>query len=91
MGLVQKAVHLSVFHRSLALVCLGTIFSLVITCANAQTSQVGTVAGQVTDESKAAVPGATVKLTDTSTNAHSETTSNSEGRYVFSSVSPGDL
>jgi hypothetical protein len=89
MRLVQKAVHLSVFHRSLALVCLGTIFSLIATCARAQTSQVGTVSGQVTDESKAAVPGAAVTLTDTSTNAHLETSSNNDGRYVFSSVSPG--
>ncbi len=89
MGLVQKAVHLFVFRGSLALVCLGTIFSLVTTCASAQTSQVGTVAGQVTDESKAAVPGAAIKMTDTSTNASLTTTSNSEGRYVFGSVSPG--
>ncbi len=89
MGLIQKAVHLSIFRRSLALVCLGTIFSLVTTCAMAQTSQVGTVSGQATDESKAAVPGAVVTLTDTSTNAHLETTSNNDGRYVFSSVSPG--
>ena len=89
MGLIQKAVHLSIFRRSLALVCLGTIFSLVTTCATAQTSQVGTVSGQATDESKAAVPGAVVTLTDTSTNAHLETTSNNDGRYVFSSVPPG--
>ncbi len=49
----------------------------------------GTVSGQVTDEQKAAVPGAAVKLTEVSTNAAFETTSNIDGRYVFSSVTPG--
>jgi Carboxypeptidase regulatory-like domain len=90
MRLGQKAVHLSVFCKFLAVfVCLGTISSLVTTCVRAQTSQVGTVAGLVTDESNAAVPGAAIKMTDPATNATLTTTSNSDGRYVFSSVSPG--
>jgi hypothetical protein len=70
-------------------ICLGVVLSLSVTSAWAQTSQVGTVSGVVTDEQKAAVPGAAVKLTDVSTNAHFETTSNNDGRYVFSSVTPG--
>ena len=70
-------------------VCLGTIFNLSTKPAWAQTSQVGTVSGQVTDEQKAAVPGAAVKLTEVSTNAAFKTTSNIDGRYVFSSVTPG--
>src|SRR5271169_6268359 len=68
--------------------CLG----ILLVCASgawAQTSTVGTVAGVITDESKAAVPGAEVKVTDTSTNISQTTISNSDGRYVFSSLSPG--
>ena len=41
------------------------------------------------DESNAAIPGADVKLTDTSTNTLQSTISNSDGRFVFSSVPPG--
>src|SRR6202162_5610697 len=78
----------SLRFRALA-VCLGAVLSPIGTSAWAQTSQVGTVSGQVTDEQKAAVPGAAVRLTDVSTNAHIETTSNNDGRYVFSSVTPG--
>ncbi|HTS27884.1 MAG TPA: carboxypeptidase-like regulatory domain-containing protein [Bryobacteraceae bacterium] len=55
----------------------------------AQSSTAGTVAGQVTDESNAAVPGAAVKLTDTSTGAVQTTLSNEAGRYVFPQVNPG--
>src|SRR5579883_773082 len=55
----------------------------------AQTSSVGTVSGQVTDESGAAVPGAEIKLVDLSTSSAQTTTSNETGRYTFSSVPPG--
>jgi Carboxypeptidase regulatory-like domain len=90
MRLVQKAVLQAVVYRFLAIaVCLVTALSLTIKGSWAQTSQVGTVSGQVTDESKAAVPGAAVTLTDVATSAHLETTSNNDGRYVFSSVTPG--
>jgi hypothetical protein len=70
-------------------VCLGIVLSLGVTSAWAQTSQVGSVSGQVTDEQKAAVPGAAVKLTESATNDHYETTTNIDGRYVFASVTPG--
>src|ERR1700722_17670217 len=80
----------AVSYRFLAFaICLGIVLSLSATSAWAQTSQVGTVSGQVTDEQKADVPGAAVKLTDVSTTAHIETTTNNDGRYVFSSVTPG--
>jgi hypothetical protein len=69
---------------------LGIVLSLSGTSAWAQTSQVGTVSGQVTDEQKAAVPGTSVKLKEISTNAAFETTTNNDGRYVFSSVPPGN-
>src|SRR5579884_841820 len=55
----------------------------------AQTSSVGTVSGQVTDESGAAVPGAEIKLVDLSTSSAQTTLSNETGRYSFASVPPG--
>lgn len=71
-----------------AFLCLG-ILLLGASSAWGQTSTVGTVAGLVTDEQNAVIPGATVKLADTSTNAVMNSTTNSDGRYVFSSVQPG--
>jgi hypothetical protein len=68
---------------------LGVFLLLCASGAWAQTSTVGTVIGQVFDEQHAAVPGAAVKLVDITTNSAQNTVSNSDGRYVFSSVTPG--
>jgi hypothetical protein len=54
-----------------------------------QSTSSGTVAGSVTDQSNAVVPGATVTLTDTSTNISRNTATNKEGRYIFVDVTPG--
>src|ERR1700679_1551365 len=89
MKLSQRLIRFAVSNRFLVFaVCLGIVLSLSATSSWAQTSQVGTVSGVVTDESKAAVPGAAVKLVDNSTNTVFETTTNADGRYVFSSVTP---
>src|SRR5580704_6482082 len=86
----HRLYRFAVSYRSLAAVaCLGIVLSLNATSAWAQTSQVGTIVGQVTDESKAAVPGAIISLREPTTSAHQETTTNSDGRYTFSSVTPG--
>ena len=69
-----------------------SIFALVIgisSPANAQTSIAGTVTGQVTDASGAAVPGASIKLVDTATGAAFASISNDVGRYDFPTVPPG--
>src|ERR1017187_2393993 len=71
-----------------AFLCLG-ILLLSASSAWSQTSTAGTVAGLVTDEQNAAIPGAVVKLTDTSTNAVQGTMTNNDGRYVFTPVAPG--
>ena len=85
----QRLTRFAVSVRFPALAaCLGIVLSLSATSAWAQTSQVGSVSGQVTDEQKAAVPGAAVKLTELSTNAHYETATNAD-LYAFSSVTPG--
>ena len=49
----------------------------------------GTVTGRVTDASGAVVAGATVSLTDTSTNITVTATTNTAGLYLFDSVAPG--
>jgi hypothetical protein len=68
---------------------LGVLFLLACGSAWAQTSSVGTVSGQVTDEQGAVIPGAEVKLTDTGTGATQTTVSNDAGRFTFASVPPG--
>ncbi len=69
-------------------ICLG-ILALGLTPAWSQTSNAGTVAGQVVDEQNAAVPGTEVKVIDTGTNAALTTITNDAGRYIFSNVPPG--
>jgi len=90
MTLSQRLTNVAVWHRCLGFpLCLGIALSLTAASAWAQSSQVGTVAGQVTDAQNAAVPGAAIRITDPTTNTAFETTSNNDGRYVFSSVTPG--
>lgn len=72
------------------LVCVAivaTIFGLfgTITWGQATTSLRGTV----TDPAGAAVPNASVTLTNTATNVPRSTTSNATGAYTFASVLPG--
>ncbi|SPF46863.1 Cna B domain protein [Candidatus Sulfopaludibacter sp. SbA4] len=69
---------------------LAGILSVSGAVAWGQSSTAGTVAGQVTDETNAAVPGTHVKITDTATNAVETTTTNDAGRYIFSQVPPGN-
>ncbi len=56
----------------------------------AQTGGTGIVVGTVIDPSGAAVPGATVTLTDTATNAARTAITNEAGRYNFPNVPPGN-
>jgi Carboxypeptidase regulatory-like domain len=55
----------------------------------AQTAGTGVVVGTVTDPSGAAIVGATVTLTDTSTNTVRSAATNEAGRYNFPNVPPG--
>ena len=70
-----------------------TTFALVLGLAavpaNAQSSIAGTVTGQVTDASGAAVPGAAIRLVDLGTGAAFSSISNDTGRYDFPTVPPG--
>jgi hypothetical protein len=67
--------------------CMLNLFSVAL---HAQTASSGLVTGQVTDPSGAAVPGAKVTLFAARTNISLVATTDSDGRYVFSSVEPGD-
>ncbi|MFZ0640755.1 MAG: carboxypeptidase-like regulatory domain-containing protein [Candidatus Acidiferrales bacterium] len=57
--------------------------------AQAQTSASSTVVGTVIDPSGAAVPGATVKLTNVATTVSLTATANGSGEYTFPTVTPG--
>ena len=50
---------------------------------------VGTLLGNVTDESGGAVPGATITATETRTNIVRTAVSNEGGRYSFNNLAPG--
>jgi len=55
----------------------------------AQTAGTGVVVGTVSDPSGAAIAGAEVSLTDTSTSSVRKVTTNESGRYHFPNVTPG--
>jgi len=57
--------------------------------ARGQAVSTGTVVGQVSDASGAAIVGATVTLTDKATNTPRTSTTNEAGRYIFVNVIPG--
>ena len=68
------------------LVVLGILFAPAHAAAQVA---VGTLLGNVTDESGAAVPGATITATEVRTNISRTTVSNEAGRYTFTNTSPG--
>jgi hypothetical protein len=69
----------------LLLVCLLT---LTATPVFSQATSTSSIAGLVTDEQGAAVPGAEVRITDTATGSLQTTTTNESGRYVLVNLSP---
>ena len=77
------------YFSGFAIVCLALILALAATPAWSQSTATGTVSGQVTDASSAAIGGAVIKLTDITTNRSLTTQSNDAGRYTFLNVSPG--
>ena len=82
----SKTDTLSVFC-ALLLVCV-VLFVLPM-AARAQSTDVGTIVGQVTDPSGAAIVGAEVKIVEPTTSATQTVSTNEAGRFIFASVPPG--
>src|ERR1700719_957559 len=80
---------LPVKHAVLLLVVFLLVFVALPAPLHSQAVATGTIQGTVTDQSHAAVAGAAITLTDTSTNTSRTATSNEAGRYVFVDVPPG--
>ena len=76
------------WNRSLT--CLLAI-SLILGFAGAARAQVttGTISGSVADPNGAVVQGANVKATNLDTNSSRETSSDSDGHFVFTLRPPG--
>lgn len=71
--------------------CLSLAVVLALSLASGSFGQTvqGVIAGSVTDPSGAAVPGATVTITNAGTNASQTATTESDGTYRFALVPPG--
>src|SRR5580698_161696 len=78
----SRSVKLALFL--LLVICVGSALPMW-----AQSTSTGTIAGSITDQSGAVVPGATVVVTDTTTNVTRATTTNKGGRYILVDVNPG--
>ncbi len=71
------------------LFCLFMLLLISSPVIMGQSSSTGTITGTVTDSSGAAVPGATVYLTDAANGTIRPTTTGDKGFYIFSYVNPG--
>lgn len=74
--------------RILAVALFCVLLSTALLFGQAVTGN-GSVTGRVADPSGAVIPGATVILTDTSTNISQTLESNPAGLYIFNNVTPG--
>ena len=73
---------------------MAAVAVVLLTCAGAswghgQATNSGTVVGEVTDQSGALIPGATVILSDPSSGFKMTKITNDDGKYVFPAVPPG--
>jgi len=62
---------------------------MLLTCAGAHAQQNSLITGSVLDKEGAALPGAQISLTSTSTGYTSTTESNSSGNFSFAGLNPG--
>ena len=74
--------------RSISRGSLGIALILVLTCAAAYGQARSTLRGLITDELGAAIVGVSVTLTDAN-GVQKKTTTNGEGVYSFSGLTPG--
>src|SRR5438876_11491785 len=78
-----------VMSNNRLLVIAGLVCLLLALIAPAQDFR-ATITGVVTDQSGAAVPGATVKVTRINTNETEETKTNAGGRYTVPYLNPAE-
>ena len=85
-------------RRRLIAYAIGRVFAVAVLAVlgilsmpddAAAQSQVGTLVGNVRDESGGAVPGATVTLLEVRTNISRTAVSNEAGNYTFTNLAPG--
>src|SRR5215213_11894969 len=69
--------------------CSIAMLFLLVTTSFGQTSK-GFVVGNITDPNGAAVPGVTIKITNTATGVTRQTISQEDGSYRFDAVDPGN-
>ena len=82
----QPAIHrLGVYFRALSVILL----FLAASIGSAQVAGTGTLQGSVTDPTGAVIPGATVTISNVSTNVKHTLASDSAGAYVFPNIDPG--
>jgi len=77
------------FSSLLGVIMAGALMLLGTVPAWSQATSNASLGGLVADQQQAAIPGAEVRLVDPSTSQTFVTKSNSAGRYIFASVSPG--
>src|SRR5689334_22266661 len=68
---------------------LWLLIAVLITSTAWSQAGVGTIRGVVSDPTKAVIPNAVVKLTNTATNVERSTKTNEVGLYIFPDVVPG--
>lgn len=89
---LQNITFRNVFPRKMFILKTGIVFLFFIslfTVASAQTVTTGQISGNVTDESGAVVPDATVTITLTTTGEQRTATTSNDGNYTFPNLSIG--
>ena len=80
------------FRSRLLWICAALVCILAVSLTPAAWGQAivsGSIVGQVSDQSGAVVPSATVTLTDTATKVARTTSTNKDGRFAFPALKPG--
>ena len=80
--------HRRVVHMKSKVLLFITLAAIVSTLPLAAQTSVGTIVGNITDESAALVPGVTITITNAGTNTARTATSNDTGGYTVPSLPP---
>src|SRR5579862_8271699 len=83
---MENVMHLLSRGRWLLVITLCFMLAPALVLAQTET---GAIAGTVTDQTGAVVPGATVTVKNVATNAVRNATTNAEGIYAISNLPPG--